>query len=212
VSEVRSVPIAMAIAALAAIAFAACGGGDSTSSTATATGASVASITAAPSGAGTKTAAPAGATTAAATATQANGGGDASDPCSFLTQAEVEAALGETVDAPKATAGGTLPVSGSVTANVSNCDYSSPTTVHSVSVDVWSAPGSSDAIKQLTQLVCSTKEAVSGLGDVACWYSSDHTELQFSKGATFLDLHGSTSGDPGQLLTTLAQKAVDRLP
>ena len=212
-NKVRSLAILFAVAAVGTFALAACGGDDSGGSTATKAPGGQGTQSAAASGAATKTAAPGGATTEAATATQqSNGGGDVSDPCSLLTQSEVEAALGENVDTPKSITAPSVPVSGSITANVANCSYSSPTTVHSIDIDVWSAQGSDAAIKQMTQYICASKESVSGLGDVACWYSADHGELQLSKGSVFLDLHASSTGDTTEMLKALAQKAVDRLP
>lgn len=104
-------------------------------------------------------------------------------------------------------------VSADVTATVSACSYSAVVSAKSISVNVWSAPGNDSGIKQLTQFVCSSKESISGLGDVACWYDSDHTELQLSKGDAFLDLEYITlTGDGTDLLQALAKKAIGRLP
>jgi len=97
--------------------------------------------------------------------------------------------------------------------NVSNCSYDSATTSHSVNVNLWLADSSSaSALKQTIQFVCQGKEGVSGLGDVACWYSSEHGELQVAKGGAFLSFEATTGGDATETLKALAKKALGRLP
>ncbi len=177
----------MLLLALAVVA--ACGGGDDV----------------------TKTAGPTNqqqSTTTAAAASQPGANAGSFDACSLLTKNEVEAALGESVQDPQSFSTGSQDVGPGVTVSVSACDYSSPTTVHSVNLSVWIG---SDAITQaIDQLVCQQKDRLQGLGDVACWYDSSHDELQVAKGGAFLDI--TTSGATEGPIQTLAQKALDRLP
>lgn len=206
----RTLAILFAVVAVGALALAACGGDDdSGGGTATSTaGGQVTQTTAAGNTSGATTAA----ATVAATATQQASSGGA-NPCDLLTKSDVETALGESVNDAEYTLAGDTPVSADVTATVSVCSYSAIAGISSISLDIWSAPGNDSGIKQLTQFVCSSKESVSGLGDVACWYDSDHTELQLSKGASFLDLQFTTlTGDGTELLQALAKKVIGRLP
>jgi hypothetical protein len=46
---------------------------------------------------------------------------------------------------------------------------------------------------QIYKSECLKKEQVPGLGDIACWYSKDHEELQVLKGSMIL-----TFGNPPQ--------------
>jgi len=51
-----------------------------------------------------------------------------------------------------------------------------------------------------------------GLGDLACWYDAKHRELQVLEGATVLTMEINRNGDVAEALTTLAKKALPRLP
>ena len=55
------------------------------------------------------------------------------------------------------------------------------------------------------------KEGLSGLGDVACWYSDKHEELQVLKGATFFSIELRRSGNPTEAIKGLAKSVFDRL-
>jgi len=197
---------------LAAFAFSACGGGDDNGggNKSTATTNAQGNSTSA-GGTATRTAAANGTSAATATAASNNGGGDLGDPCSLLTKDEVAAALGGDIIEPSPLVVGSQPVGANVTATISNCSYTSTEGIDSVSIDIWAAPDNPSGIKNLTQFVCSTKESVSGVGDLACWYSSDHNELQFAAGGYFLDFHG-TGDKANGALTDLAKKAIGRLP
>jgi len=56
------------------------------------------------------------------------------------------------------------------------------------------------------------KERLPGLGDIACWYNAEHGELQVLKGATILTVEITRNGDATEALTTVAKKALVRLP
>lgn len=56
------------------------------------------------------------------------------------------------------------------------------------------------------------KERLPGLGDLACWYNAEHRELQVLKGATILTVQIKRNGDATGALTTVAKKALARLP
>ena len=78
---------------------------------------------------------------------------------------------------------------------------------------VWRFSGDSAAMGvQIYRAECIKKERAPGLGDLACWYDKDHDELQVLKGASVLDIKINRKGDATEALTTLAHKAVARLP
>jgi len=141
-----------------------------------------------------------------------SGGEGVSDPCSLVTQAEVEAALGEPVQDPVVTYTGTANISGTVPATVSTCAYISPTGASSVNLTSWSAPGESEAVAGMIELACTDKETISGLGDLACYYDDTHAEVQLGSGGFFLDIYVTMNGDASDALVDLSEKAVDRLP
>jgi hypothetical protein len=181
--------VAIACAIVASVALTACGGGDDAKPTATLEG---------------------------QTATAAAGGGKTNDTtgttavCSLVTFAEVTAELGEaSTDRASTEPPVQQEVSSGVTAYVSSCQYSNASGLHTVKLDLWQVLGDTSKIKQLTASICSGKEVVSGLGDVACWYDSGHREIQLSKGGGYIDMKSSTGGDP---LQALAEKAIARLP
>jgi hypothetical protein len=128
------------------------------------------------------------------------------DPCSLLTRAEAAAAVGAAVGEGKSTI-----VDASKTPGMegSSCQFESPTTTHGIKLNLYRyAP----SVAQAFGTRCARKETVPGLGDVACWYDSTHTQLQLLKGTTSLSITLSRSGDAAEALKTIARKAVDRLP
>ena len=132
--------------------------------------------------------------------------------CSLLTKQEAAAALGESVkDGESGTVGRSLMPNTAA----SYCEYASPTTVHKVHLNVWrSAADAAGQLKQMGQMVCGrkTKDGLSGLGETACWYNEKHGELQVFKGAIFLDVEMSRSGDTTEAIKTVAKQALARLP
>jgi len=135
------------------------------------------------------------------------------DACALLTTDEVAAALDEDVAAPEPVPASSFEASAGLTVTATTCNFNSATTAHFVDVHIWSAnSGDAAGLKSVIQdIVCSGKEAVPGLGEVACWYDSNHTELQVLQGTTYLDLRADTGGDATQALQTLAQSALGRL-
>jgi hypothetical protein len=196
-----------------AMGIAACGGDDDTTNT-SATATSQAS-----SAAGTSTEA-AGDPTSAATdeptsapvdATDPPDGDGAADACALLTKAEVEAALGETVNEPTSDPIINAPISGGVIANISTCGFTSESFTSSISITYYSAPGEDEAIQSMIQLACSMGNDSIDLGDQACWYDDQHVQIQLAKGDAFLDIFATTSLNAGDILMTLAAKAAARM-
>jgi hypothetical protein len=127
-----------------------------------------------------------------------------------LTKQDAAAAVGEAVGEPESTRAGRSMMPG---VDASACEYQSASRLHRVHVNVWRASGDSTAMfRQTYQGVCAKKERLQGLGDVACWYSPDHRELQLLKGAAFLSFEIKRSGDATEALTTVARKVAARLP
>jgi len=212
-SKTRGVIVALFVLVVGAMGIAACGGDDDDATTsATATQQSSAAVSTTAAG-GATSAATAAATTVAANPTDApsNGGSDIGDACDLLTKEEVEAELGETVNAPDDGDTFDVAITGG-TAAVSTCGWTSESFASSISVTFWSAPGLDQGIEGMIQLACTQKEEISGLGDQACWYDQQHVQIQAAKGGYFLDIFATMSGDASDALQTLAAKAVGRLP
>jgi hypothetical protein len=128
------------------------------------------------------------------------------DPCSLLTKAEAAAAVGSAVGDGKSTIVDASQTPGMET---SSCQFESPTTTHGIKLNMYRYPPSA---AQAFRTRCARKETVPALGDVACWYDSNHTQLQLLKGTTSLSIALDRSGDAAEALKTVARKAVDRLP
>jgi hypothetical protein len=149
-------------------------------------------------------------------ATIASGAGaTAIEACRMITKEEAGTALGEAAKDPEGINIGSQTVAPGITVSVSSCTYDSNSGARSVEVTFWRAAGTGTAqLRQaFEQFLCAQKERVSGLGDVACWYDSTHTELQILKGGTFVDLQISQASGPdrSEALKTLAQRALARL-
>lgn len=124
----------------------------------------------------------------------------ASQACSLLTKEDAAAALGEAVKGPDATA---LPNGKSA------CEYTGSGT-HTVHLNVM--PFTAATAAAYTGLCAKkTKDGLTGLGDVACWYDDKHGELQVLKGLTFFSLELRKSGDPTEAIKAVARKVYDRL-
>jgi hypothetical protein len=138
-------------------------------------------------------------------------GPPAVDACTLLTKEEAVSAVGEALDAAKATGPFPVPMGG-IDTTVTACAYESPKSVHNIKLTVHRVPADKTArFKQFYQGVCARKECVSGLGDLAWWYSGQHEELQVLKNATLLIIKLSRSGDGKEALQTVAKKALGRL-
>jgi cytoskeletal protein RodZ len=143
-------------------------------------------------------------------------GGTVADACALVTKEEAEAALGSALQAPYITYSGTANVGlTSAQATVSTCAYMSEAGVPSANITYWSSPGHATEIKAMVAEgvngACVNKEMIDGLGDVACWYDSQHAEIQLATGATFLDIFVTMEGDASDALLDIAEKAVGRL-
>lgn len=207
--------VAVLVLVVSAMGIAACGGDDAkTSATATRQSSATAAATAtAAGGAGTTTATLAATETVAATETQPPIGhvSSSAKACDLLTKAEVEEALGETISPLDVGETFDTPLPGGGTAAVSTCGYTSESYASSISLTFWNAPGLDQGIQGMIQLACSGHEEVSGVGDQACWYDSQHVQIQAAKGAYFIDMFATMSGDASGVLQTLAEKAAGRL-
>jgi len=134
------------------------------------------------------------------------------DACTLLTKEEAVSAVGEALDQAKSSGPFPVPMGGIDTA-VTGCAYESPKSVHGIKLTVHRVPPDKAArFKQFYQGVCARKECVAGLGDMAWWYSGQHSELQVLKNATLLIIKLSRSGDGTAALQTVAKKALGRLP
>ena len=131
--------------------------------------------------------------------------------CSLLTKQEAAAALGEAVGDAEPTAGRSIQEG----VTVSSCEYASPKSINRVLLNVWRAsPATATQFHQMYQMVCAskTKDGLAGLGDVACWYSEKHEELQVLKGAIFMSIELRRSGNPTEAIKGVAKAALPRLP
>jgi hypothetical protein len=214
----RGLIAALFVLIVGAMGIAACGGDDDAKTSATATqqqtsvaGASTtaaggaATTTAAATGAATETVAPAetqppiGHVTASTAA------------CDLLTTAEVEEALGEMINTPDNGLSIDTPISGGGTAAVSSCGWTSASYASSISLTFWNAPGLDQGIEGMINLACGGKQSVDVGADSACWYDAQGVEIQAAKGAYFIDMFATMTGDASNVLHTLMSKAIERL-
>ena len=133
------------------------------------------------------------------------------DVCSLVTFQEVSAALSETiVDRAATTPPVRQQIAPGLEADLSACQYSSPTSGLFVEIDLSESKGQAAKIKEYSQAACANRDEIAGLGDFACWYSFDHREIKLAKNGAYLDIKSGTASDA--VLQALAQKAVARLP
>ena len=124
-----------------------------------------------------------------------------SPACSFLTKEDAAAALGEAVTGPNATSMGK--------GKASSCDYEG-SGLHHVQLNVMPFDAATAAMYKAMCLK-KTREGLTGLGDVACWYNDKHGELQVLKGQTMFSIEMRKSGDPTEAIKGAARKAYDRV-
>lgn len=123
-------------------------------------------------------------------------GGDA---CSFLTKEDAAAALGEAVKGPRAAG----------MAQASSCEYEG-SGIHVVTLNVMQlTPDMASMYKALCAQ--KTKDGLTGLGDVTCWYNDKHQELQVLKGGTFFSIELRKNGDPTEAIKGVARKVFARV-
>src|SRR5262249_36623067 len=100
---------------------------------------------------------------------------------------------------------------GAFTVDISTCSYDKSGTGPSASAEVqtWRASDASQ-VKMMAGFVCQTKDKVNGVGDVACWYSNEHRELQAFKGGTFIDLTVRGAANDA-VITNLMKTVLDKV-
>jgi hypothetical protein len=133
------------------------------------------------------------------------------DACALLTSQEAAAALGGTVKQPKATRTIASSLGPGIETAVSACSYETATKHMTLSVR-RTTDAAAGRLRQMVQMVCGKKQAVPGVGEVACWYSQAHDELQVVEGATFLSVELKGAGDVGEAIKNVAKKALARVP
>jgi hypothetical protein len=129
----------------------------------------------------------------------------ASEACSLLTKQDAVAALGGTVEGPKSTSG--MPMGDGST--VSSCEYSG-SGLSKVHLNLMLL---SPATLGMYQGICAQQghDGLAGLGELACWYSPKHEELQVLKGNKLITVELRKSGDPTEAIKGIAKKAVELL-
>jgi hypothetical protein len=128
------------------------------------------------------------------------------DPCALVTKQEAAAAVGEAVGDGKPT---TVVTNGPAMQGGGSCQFESPSSAHYVKINLYRYP---EQIAAAYRQRCSRKETAPSIGDVACWYDSNHKELQLLNGTTSLAIQISRSGDASEALKKVAKQAADRLP
>jgi hypothetical protein len=132
------------------------------------------------------------------------------DACALLTPQEAAAGLGEAVK-PKATRTIVSTLGPGIDTAVSGCTYKGATKDLTLGVR-HTTDAAAGRLRQMVQMICRGKEAAAGLGDVACWYSPAHQELQALKRATFLTVELRGGGDAAEAIKRVAVKALARVP
>jgi len=121
--------------------------------------------------------------------------------CSLLSKEIAAAALGEAVKGPDAT---NMP-----DGTKSACEYTG-SGLHKVHLNVMHmAPDVASMYKALCAQ--KSKDGLTGLGDVTCWYNDKHEELQVLKGGTFFSIELRKGGDPTEAIKGVAKKVFDQL-
>jgi hypothetical protein len=147
-------------------------------------------------------------TSAAQAASSTKTTSTAFNACALLTTQDAATAVGEAVGEPKPK---NPPDSAMPGVSVAACEFVSAAR-NSLQLTVWRpSADSAGMFVQIYKSECLKKEQVPGLGDIACWYSKDHKELQVLKGSMILTFEIHRSGNATEALTTVAKKAVARL-
>jgi hypothetical protein len=130
-----------------------------------------------------------------------------SNVCSLLTRDEATAAVGSPVGEGKPVlAGGSMGPG----IDVSACAYAAGS--KELQVNLWRFSPAASKSLEFYRGFTKQKEQVAGLGDLACWYNSEHKELQIVKGSSLLTLELKCGRrDSGDALVAAAKQAVGRL-
>jgi hypothetical protein len=147
-------------------------------------------------------------TSAAQAASSTKTTSTAFNACALLTTQEAATAVGEAVGEPKPK---NPPDSAMPGVSVAACEFVSAAR-NSLQLTVWRpSADSAGMFVQIYKSECLKKEQVPGLGDIACWYSKDHKELQVLKGSMILTFEIRRGGNATEALTTVAKNALGRL-
>jgi len=127
------------------------------------------------------------------------------DACALLTQQDAAAALGEDVGQPESKSG--LPMGPGMTA--SNCSYAG-SGYHKIALNVIRMTPETAAIYRA---MCAKKghEGLAGLGEMSCWYDSDHEELQVLNGTIFFSIELRGIKNPTEPIKAAAKSVFARL-
>jgi len=123
-----------------------------------------------------------------------------SQACSLMTKEDAAAALGEAVNGPTAS---------SMPGGPSTCSYTG-SGIHEVTLNVIPLTNQNAATYK-AMCAQKTRDGLTGLGDVTCWYNDKHAELQVLKGLNFLSIELRKGGDPTEAIKGVARKAYERL-
>lgn len=128
-----------------------------------------------------------------------------SEACSLLTKEDAAAALGVAVNGPESTSG----LSMGPGTTVSSCEYSG-SGLQKVHLNLMHL---SPEVAAMYRAMCAEKDhkGLAGLGDIACWYSDRHEELQVLKGTTLISIELHRNGDPTEAIKGVMKRAVGRL-
>jgi hypothetical protein len=127
--------------------------------------------------------------------------------CTLLTRQEAAAAVGGAVGEGKLTAGGSMSQAG---IDVSGCSYAD-SSMKELNVSLWRFSPSASQSLDVYRGLCKQKEQAAGLGDLACWYNTQHQELQVLKGSTLLIFELRGRRGASDALVTAAKQALGRL-
>lgn len=118
--------------------------------------------------------------------------------CALLTKEDAAAALGEAVKGPSGV---------SMPDGTASCEFEG-SGIHVVQLNVMPL---TTATAAMYKAMCAkkTKDGLTGLGDVTCWYNEKHGELQVLKGLTFFSIELRRSGDPTEAIKGVARKVYD---
>jgi hypothetical protein len=127
------------------------------------------------------------------------------DVCALLTRQDAAAALGENVAQPESKSG--LPMGPGMTA--SSCEYAG-SGYHKIHLNVMRMTPDTAAIYRA---MCAKKghEGLAGLGEMSCWYDSDHEELQVLNGTTFFSIELRGIKNPTEPIKAAARSVYARL-
>ncbi len=193
----RALAIAFTAASLGMVALSACGGGDSGSAAATTAGSAAAAVTSSDASSGTTAA---GAASTAAAAAASGSGAAATDPCALITASEASSFAGATFEK-----GTEAPFSGGT-----DCIYQSGPSA--VIVQIFSAPGSAQALAAAAPQFAPDAAPIDGIGDAA-YFSVDEGTIGVLKNGKIFTVTVSANGQPASkdIVEAAAKTALAKL-